>query len=152
MITRRVRHLRSAQTLQRSAAAGRGATSIKRTGKCIIFSNFIEAIDSVSNSLSEALLQYGPHPRNCADGGACNFMRFTANMKDGMQERIAALKLFRLPRVQKYNNWRRSWYNSTTADAATRAGRHAPDISILLLDASTKVQILTQLLVQQYQN
>ena len=39
------------------------------TGKCIVFSNFIEAIDSVSNSISEAL-----------DGKGC-YMRFTANLK-----------------------------------------------------------------------
>jgi hypothetical protein len=59
------------------------ATCTKRTGKCIIFSNFIEAIDSVAYSLGEAL----------PDAGI--FMRFTANMKGGEQERIAALKEFR---------------------------------------------------------
>jgi len=120
MVARRVRSNSSAQTLQRSAAAD--LATITRTGKCIIFSNFVEAIDSVSNSLSEALLQYGPHPRNCADGGACNFMRFTSNvrsaslrsnsLRSSMQERIAALKLFRLP-ITKVQILAIRWYKST---------------------------------------
>jgi hypothetical protein len=71
----------------------RGGTR-RAMGKCIIFSNFIEAIDSVANSISEAL-----------DGKGC-YMRFTANLKRGMRERIEALQQF----------------------------RDSPDISILLLD------------------
>jgi hypothetical protein len=66
-----------------SAAAAVAASRMGAQGKCIVFSNFIEAIDSVANSLSEALRETGI------------FMRFTANMKGGTQERIAALKIFR---------------------------------------------------------
>ena len=66
-----------------SAAAAVAASRMGAQGKCIVFSNFIEAIDSVANSLAEALRETGI------------FMRFTANMKGGTQERIAALKIFR---------------------------------------------------------
>jgi len=52
-------------------------------GKCIVFSNFIEAIDNVANSISEAM-----------DGGG-NYMRFTANLKRGMLERNDAIQEFR---------------------------------------------------------
>ncbi len=57
-------------------------SSKSRVGKCIVFSNFIEMIDLVANSLSEV----------CVDG--C-FMRLTSNMKGGMKERCSAVKEFR---------------------------------------------------------
>jgi len=52
-------------------------------GKCIVYSNFIETIDNVANSISEAM------------GGGGNYMRFTANLKRGMLERNDAIQQFR---------------------------------------------------------
>lgn len=87
VVVRRVVHstaqMRSNPASATSQAMERAGKYSRKIGKCIVFSNFIEAIDNVSNSLSEAL------------SGAGIFMRFTANMKGGAQERIAALKLFR---------------------------------------------------------
>ena len=57
-------------------------SSKSRAGKCIVFSNFIEMIDLVANTLWEV----------CGDG--C-YMRLTANMKGGMKERCSAVKEFR---------------------------------------------------------
>jgi superfamily II DNA/RNA helicase len=65
--------------------AGKAAESLGEAAgtKCIVFSNFIEAIDSLTNNLSEALLGEGI------------FMRFTQNMKGGIAERASALQAFR---------------------------------------------------------
>jgi len=79
-VAKRVRHSTNGMA---SRVRARGLGAGRRSGKCIVFSNFIEAIDSVANTISEALYGHGI------------FMRFTTNMKRGMQERIEALKLFR---------------------------------------------------------
>jgi hypothetical protein len=85
VIQRRVQHrtpgMLSPAATPAGALARTGRTG--RIGKCIIFSNFIEAIDSAANSLSEAL------------HGAGIYMRFTANLKGGMKERLEALRIFR---------------------------------------------------------
>ena len=90
VVARRVRHstpqmlhVGGSSTAAAAAAARVRAGRDGRVGKCIIFSNFIEAIDSVANSLTEALYETGV------------FMRFTANLKGGTLERISALQMFR---------------------------------------------------------
>jgi superfamily II DNA/RNA helicase len=87
VVVRRVVHstaqMRNNPASATSQAMERAGKYTRKVGKCIVFSNFIEAIDNVANSLTEALNEFGI------------FMRFTANMKGGAQERIAALKLFR---------------------------------------------------------
>ena len=82
VVQRRVRH-RALKVPQSSGSSSVVSNRVGKTGKCIIFSNFIEAIDSVTWSLSEAL------------HGVGIYMRFTANVKGGMRERIAALQSFR---------------------------------------------------------
>lgn len=85
-VARRVRHsipLILGPRGPASEASSRVRSCGGSNGKCIVFSNFIEAIDSVANTISEALHGQGI------------FMRFTANMKGGLKERIAALQLFR---------------------------------------------------------